>query len=94
MTITIFLVLVALLWLGMKEMIGFFLVGLFVLLIYKIHLIDKHLDWRAYPFILCTFIGLSFQSENFFDGFHNISRSYIKTSTIERELMEADHENI
>ncbi|GAK59985.1 hypothetical protein U27_06972 [Candidatus Vecturithrix granuli] len=87
MTFVIFFGLIVLLWLGVKEIMGFFLIGVFVLMIYKIHSVDLHFDWRAYPFVICTFMGLSFQSENFFDDFQNISRSYIKPSAIERELM-------
>jgi hypothetical protein len=87
MTFVIFFGLIVLLWLGVKEIMGFFLIGLFVLMIYKIHTVDLHFDWRAYPFVICTFMGLSFQSENFFDDFQNISRSYIKPPAIERELM-------
>lgn len=92
MTFAVFFGLIVLLWLGVKEIMGFFLIGLFALMIYKIHTVDLHFDWRAYPFVICTFMGLSFQSENFFDDFQNISHSYIKPSAMERELMKENLE--
>lgn len=86
MTAMVFFGLIALLWLGMKEILGFFVVGVFILMIVKITFIDKQLAWRAYLFMIFTFMGLSFQSDNFFDDVENIFRTYTKTSVMEKEL--------
>jgi hypothetical protein len=75
----------------MKELIGFFLLGIFVLIIYRLLAMEQHLSWRAFPFVLSAFMGLSFQSENFFDDFQNISRAFLKTSFFERDLTPEQH---
>ena len=43
--------LILVLWLGMKEIIGFILIAFFILLIWKIIQIDQQMAWRAFPFI-------------------------------------------
>ncbi len=86
-TVTLFLALMVLLWLGMKEILGFVFLGFFGLLIYKIIAIDIHISWRAFPFIISSFMGISFQSENFFDEVNQISSSFFKKPEIERELV-------
>jgi hypothetical protein len=86
-TITLFLALIILLWLGMKEILGFVFIGFFGLLIYKIIAIDAHISWRAFPFLISAFMGISFQSENFFDEFGQISSSFFKKPEIEKELV-------
>lgn len=87
--ITIFIVisLILILWLGMKEILGFIFVGFFILLIWKIMRIDLHMAWRAFPFIVTSFLGISFQSSNFFDDFRNFSSSFFKKPRIEKELL-------
>ena len=86
-TIFVFLGLIFLLWLGMKEILGFVLLGFFILLIFKIVIIDQHIAWRAFPFMLSAFMGIGFQSENLFDEFQNISSAYFRKPAIERELI-------
>jgi len=86
-TASLFLTLIVLLWLGMKEILGFVFLGFFGLLIYKIIAIDTHIAWRAFPFIISAFIGISFQSENFFDEFSQISSSFFKKPEIEKEMV-------
>jgi hypothetical protein len=86
-TVTLFFALIVLLWLGMKEILGFVFLAFFGLLIYKIYTIDKHIAWRAYPFIISAFLGISFQSENFFDEFSKISSSFFKKPDLEKELV-------
>jgi hypothetical protein len=86
-TAFIFFGLIILLWLGMKEILGFVFLAFFAFLIYKIIIIDIHLAWRAFPFILSAFIGVSFQSENFFNEFSNITNSFFKKPEIEKELV-------
>lgn len=81
-TVFVFFGLIILLWLGMRELLGFILLGFFFLLIVKIIVIDARMAGRAFPFMLCTFIGISFQSDNFFDEFQNISSSFFKKSAV------------
>jgi hypothetical protein len=84
---TILFGIILLLWLGMKEILGFMFIGIFILLIYKIFQIDQHLDWRAFPFIASAFMGLSFQSNNFFNDFKNLSGSFFKKPQIDNNLV-------
>jgi hypothetical protein len=86
-TFAIFFGLILALWLGMKEIIGFIMVGFFILLIWKIIKIDQHLDWRAFPFIVCAFFGISFQSNNFFSDFSNFSGSFFKKPEMDKDLL-------
>ena len=86
-TVTLFIGLIILLMLGMKELLGFVFLAFFGLLIYKIIAIDKHIAWRAYPFIISAFMGISFQSKNFFDEFGKISSSFFKKPEIEKGLV-------
>jgi membrane-associated HD superfamily phosphohydrolase len=86
-TIFVFFALIILAWLGIKEVLGFVLLGFFILLICKLFTIDTHFSWRAYPFMLSAFMGLGFQSENMFDAFQNISGSLVRKPAIERELV-------
>ena len=69
----------------MKELFGFFFIGFFILLIWKILAIDTRMDWRAFPFMAFAFMGISFQSENFFDEVNQISSSFFKRPNIESE---------
>lgn len=85
-TATLLLAIVLLMWLGIKEILGFVLIALFGLFIYKLFSISEILQWRAFPFIISAFIGISFQSENFFDDFTSLSNSLIKESKINKEL--------
>lgn len=87
MTFSIFVGLIILLWLGLKEILGFVLLAFFGLFIYKIIAIDRHMAWRAFPFILSAFMGISFQSNNFFEDFATITNSYFKTPQIEKQLV-------
>jgi hypothetical protein len=86
-TFAILFSLVCVLWLGMKEIIGFILVGFFILLLWKILEIDQHMAWRAFPFMVCAFFGISFQSNNFFNDFRNFSGSFFKKPEIDKELI-------
>jgi hypothetical protein len=86
-TVFIFFGLIVLLWLGMKEILGFVFLAFFGFLIYKIIVIDIHMAWRAFPFICSAFMGISFQSQNFFNEFTNISNSFFKKPEIEKELV-------
>lgn len=86
-TFMILIGLIVLLWLGMKEILGFVLIGLFALFIYKILAIDTHMSWRAFPFLVFAFIGVSFQSNNFFDEVGKISSSFLKKPNVEKELI-------
>jgi hypothetical protein len=79
--------LLLLLWLGMKEILGFVFIGFFIILVNKLFLIDKHLDWRAFPFILSAFMGISFQSANFFDNFNEITSAFFKKPEVDKELI-------
>lgn len=79
--------LILLLWLGMKEILGFVFIGFFILLPVKLALIDKHVAWRAYPFLLSAFMGISFQSSNFFDNFTKISSAFFKKPEVDKELL-------
>ena len=86
-TLFVFFGLMLLLWLGMKELLGFALIGFFVLLIVKIYQADIHMAWRAFPFIVSAFMGINFQSNNFFNEFSNLSSSFFKKPDIEKELV-------
>jgi hypothetical protein len=79
--------LILLLWLGMKEILGFVFIAFFILLPVKLALVDKHVAWRAYPFLLSAFMGISFQSSNFFDNFTKISSSFFKKPEVDKELV-------
>lgn len=87
LTVSIFFGLIILLWLGMKEILGFVFLGFFVLCVSKLILIDGHMAWRAFPFIFGAFIGISFQSQNFFDEFTNLSNAFLKKPRIEKEFV-------
>ena len=87
LTIYILFSLIILLWLGIKEIIGFVFLGFFILCGYKIMAIDTHLAWRALPFIFSAFIGIGFQSSNFFDDFGNLANSIYKRSNVDKELL-------
>jgi hypothetical protein len=86
-TLFIFFGLILLLWLGMKELLGFFFIAFFILLIWKVFQIDKHMAWRAFPFMACAFMGISFQSNNFFNDFSGFTSSFFKKPEIEREMI-------
>ena len=86
-TILIFGSLILLLWLGMKEILGFVFVGFFLMLAVKLILLDFHNVWRAFPFIVSAFMGISFQSTNLFGDFTNISSSFFKKPEIDKELV-------
>jgi hypothetical protein len=77
-TYYIFFGLIVLLWLGMKEIIGLVFIGFFILFGVKLLLIDARMDWRALPFMITAFMGISFQSSNFFDEFGAFANSLFK----------------
>lgn len=83
----VFFGLILVLWLGIKEVIGFAFIGFFILFIYKLHAIDIRIGWRAYPFIFSAFIGIGFQSANFFDDFGNFTNSMFKKTHVDKELV-------
>ena len=85
-TIYVFFGLILFMWLGIKELMGVFFLGIFALFMYKIIAIDTHLDARAFPFIVCSILGLSFQSGNFFDDFTSFSNSFSKSTNINKEI--------
>jgi len=83
----IFFGLLLVLWIGIKELVGFAFIGFFILFIYKLHEIDIRMDWRAYPFIFSAFIGIGFQSTNFFDDFGNFANSMFKRVNVDKGLI-------
>ena len=83
----IFFGLLLVLWVGIKELVGFAFIGFFILFIYKLHAIDVRMDWRAYPFIFSAFIGIGFQSASFFDDFGNFTNSMFKRVNVDKELI-------
>jgi hypothetical protein len=83
----IFFGLLLVLWVGIKELVGFAFIGFFILFIYKLHAIDIRMDWRAYPFIFSAFIGIGFQSANFFDDFGNFANAMFKRDNLDKELV-------
>jgi hypothetical protein len=87
LTLGIFFGLILLLWLGIKELIGFFVIAIFILFLIKINYLDIHIGWRAYVYVITAFLGFSFQSDNFFDEVSNITNSYIKVPAIEKDMI-------
>jgi len=87
MTALIFGGLILLLWLGMKEILGFVFIGFFLMLVVKLVLIDIHMAWRAFPFILSAFMGISFQSTSFFNNFNNFSSSFFVKPKVDKQLV-------
>jgi len=85
-TLTIFGGVILLFWIGMKELMGFFLIASFSLVIYKLIAIDNAMEWRAYPFIMTAFLGLVFQSKDLFSDFSGLSNSFFKESAIDKEI--------
>lgn len=83
----VFFGLLLVLWVGIKELVGFAFIGFFILFIYKLHAIDVRMDWRAYPFIFSAFIGIGFQSASFFDNFGNFTNSMFKRVDVDKELV-------
>jgi hypothetical protein len=86
-TLFIFGSLILLLWLGIKEILGFAFIGFFILLILKVAQMDTHMDWRAFPFTVSAFMGISFQSTNFFDNFNSLSSSFFKKPEVNKNLL-------
>ena len=70
----------------MKELMGFFLLASFGVLIYKILHINDAMDWRAFPFIMTAFLGLVFQSKGLFSDFTSLSQSFFRSSAIDKEI--------
>lgn len=79
--------LILLLWLGIKEILGFVLIAFFIWFGINILLVSSHLAWRAFPFIFFSFMGISFQSGNFFDDFGNITNSLFKKPKVDKQLV-------
>jgi len=75
-TIGVLLGLTVLLWLGLKQFIGLYVLGIFAILIYKVVMIDLHLDWRAFPFIACGFLGVYYQSDKIFADLEGLSSAF------------------
>jgi hypothetical protein len=86
-TFLVFGSLILLLWLGMKEILGFVFVGFFLMLAVNVVLLDFHIVWKAFPFIFSAFMGISFQSTNLFSDFTNISSSFFKKPEIDNEFV-------
>jgi hypothetical protein len=86
-TIFIFFALILLMWLGIKEVLGFVFVAMFILLFIKLLFIDSRFGFRGLFFVLTAFLGLCFQSENFFDEFKYFSKAFFKKNAIEREMV-------
>lgn len=93
-TIIVFFGLITLLWLGMKELLGFFFIGVFALFVYKVIAIDIHMDWRAFPFVILAFMGISFQSNNFFNDFLTLTNSFRKTPEIDKKIVKSSIEAV
>jgi len=87
-TVAIFFGLILLSWLGIREALGFVFIGFYILMISKIFLMNEHMDWRAFPFIICSFIGIGFQSNNFFDDFKMFSNSFFKNNLVDRSMLQ------
>jgi hypothetical protein len=85
-SIAIFFGIIALLWLGMKEIMGYFLIGLFLLTLWKMTSIDSRLGAWGFPFIAFTYLGITFQSENFFDELDLFKNAFFKPRATERAL--------
>jgi hypothetical protein len=83
----VFFGLILVLWLGIKEVVGFAFIGFFILFIYKLHAIDIRISWRAFPYIFSAFIGIGFQSANFFDDFGNFANSMFKKAHVDKEFV-------
>ena len=79
--------LILLLWLGIKEVIGFVLIAFFLWFGINIVMASSHISWRAFPFIFFAYMGVSFQSESFFDDFGNLSSSVFKKPNFDKELI-------
>ena len=45
------------------------------------------MDWRAFPFMAFAFMGISFQSTNFFNEFTRFSSSFFKKPEIEKKFV-------
>ena len=43
--------------------------------------------WRAFPFILSAFMGISFQSTSFFNNFNNFSSSFFVNPKVDKQLV-------
>lgn len=86
-TFYVFFGLIILLWLGIKEIVGFAFIGFFLLCGYKVISLETHISWRAFPFIFSAFMGIGFQSANFFDDFGNFTNSMLKKANVDKKLL-------
>jgi len=85
--------LILLLWLGIKELLGFVLLAGCILVVYKIIVIDEHIAWRAFPLIITGFMGLVFQSKGLFSDFSSVSNSFLRTPDLDKELLKESLES-
>lgn len=84
---------VLLLWLGIKEILGFVLLFAFTLVIAQLVTAGLDFGWRAFPFIIAGFLGLIFQSKGLFSDFSSISNSFFRTPDLDKELIKESIES-